>query len=100
MELVEVFKEYIKPELVVLIPVMYLIGLGIKKASIKDALIPFILGPVAIVLCGLYVFATSDIANAKDVATALFTAITQGILTAGASVYANQLYKQYLKKDE
>lgn len=85
---------YIKPELLILIPVLYLIGAGIKQLQIKDKLIPLILGAVSVLLCSLWVFATTDIDGSKAIATALFTAITQGALCAGASVYANQIVKQ------
>ena len=98
MDFTEIAKEFVKPELLVLIPVLYLIGVGIKNAAIKDKFIPFILGIISIVLCGLYVFATSEITGAKEIAMAIFVALTQGILTAGASVYFNQLYKQSQKK--
>ena len=98
MEVFEAFKEFIKPELLILIPVLYLIGIGIKKSEIKDKFIPLMLSIVAIILSGLYVFATSEITGAKEIAMAIFVALTQGILTAGASVYFNQLYKQSQKK--
>ena len=55
MELFEAFKEFIKPELLILIPVLYLIGVGIKKSEIKDKFIPLMLSIVAIILSGLYV---------------------------------------------
>ena len=98
MELFEAFKEFIKPELLILIKVLYIIGVCIKKSEVKDKFIPLILSIVAIILSGLYVFATSEIAGAKEIAMAIFVALTQGILTAGASVYFNQLYKQSQKK--
>ena len=98
MENLDVLKEFIKPELLILIPVMYIIGIGIKKSSIKDNFIPIILGVISITLSALYVFATSDIETAKQVAMAIFVSITQGILIAGASVYFNQIYKQLNKK--
>lgn len=98
MELFEAFKEFIKPELLILIPVLYLIGIGIKKSEIKDKFIPLMLSIVAIILSGLYVFSTSEIEGAKEIAMAIFVALTQGILTSGASVYFNQLYKQSQKK--
>ncbi len=97
MEMVEVIKEYIKPELFILIPVLYLIGMGIKKTPLSDTLIPFILGLTAVLLSALYIFATGDMHTAKDIAMAIFMAITQGILISGTSVYFNQLYKQYKK---
>ena len=88
------FEEYVKPELLILIPVLYLVGLAIKKSNIADKFIPFLLGVVGVFLSGLYLFATEDINGSQTVATAIFTAITQGVLVAGASVYANELIKQ------
>lgn len=92
-------KEFIKPELLILIPVLYVVGIGLKKSKLSDTLIPLILGGIAIILSAAWVIATSDISNLKDVANALFISVTQGILTAGASVYVNQLYVQSKKKD-
>ena len=91
------FMEYIKPELLVLIPVLYLIGVAVKNSKIADKFIPWILGGVSVALSALWIFATSFPANAADAALAVFTAITQGVLLAGASVYANQLVKQTRK---
>ena len=93
------FQEYIMPELLVLIPVLYLIGSAIKKSNLSDNLIPVLLGVTSIVLCGVWVLATAQLGTRQEVATAIFTAITQGILIAGASVYVNQLIKQ-AEKDE
>ena len=92
-------KELIKPELLILIPVLYVVGIGLKKSKLSDTLIPLILGGIAIVLSAAWVIATSDISTLKDVAYALFISVTQGILSAGASVYVNQLYVQSKKKD-
>ena len=92
-------KEFIKPELLILIPVMYVVGIGLKKSKLSDTLIPLVLGGIAIVLSAAWVIATSDISTLKDVAYALFISVTQGILSAGASVYVNQLYVQAKKKD-
>ena len=84
------YEDYIKPELLVLIPVLYLIGLFIKSTeNIKDKYIPLILGVVGVFLSLLYVMATEGLSL-----MALFTAITQGILTAGAAVYTNELITQ------
>ena len=93
------FTEFIKPELLVLIPVVYLIGMVLKKSKIPDRLIPFILGSISILICALWVCVTSDIKGIKDIALIAFTSITQGVLTAGASVYINQLYVQSKKKE-
>ena len=92
-------EEFIKPELLILIPVLYVVGIGLKKSKVPDTLIPLLLGGIAVVLSGAWVIATSDISTLKDGAYALFVAVTQGILSAGASVYFNQLYVQSKKKN-
>lgn len=89
------FIEYIAPELLVLIPVLYLLGTALKKSElVADKIIPIVIGSIGIVLALLYVIATCGFAL-----EGLFTGIVQGILCAGASVYANQMVKQ-LGKDK
>lgn len=88
------FQEFIKPELLILIPVLYLIGAGIKKSNIADKHIPLILGVVGVLLSVVYLLSTEPITSTQEVATAIFTALTQGVLCAGASVYVNQIIKQ------
>lgn len=90
--------EYIKSELLVLVPVLYIIGLGLKKSKTKDKWIPLVLGITSVTLSAAWVIATSQIANIQETAAALFTAVTQGVLVAGASVYVNQIYVQAQKK--
>ena len=95
MEIYELIQEFVKPELLVLIPVLYLIGTGFKKTTlIKDKFIPVILGLVGVLLTGLWVFATTPVSGAREIIRAIVTALTQGVLLAGAAVYANQVYKQ------
>lgn len=94
------FEDFVRPELLVLIPVLYLIGIAIKKSNLNDRWIPIVLGAAGVVLAGLYIFATTDMSGGKDAVMAIFVALTQGILTAGASVYANQIYKQLKKGGE
>ena len=93
------FEEFIKPELLVLIPVLYVLGIGLKKSKLPDNFIPLVLGGMAIVLSGAWVIATSDISTLKDAAYAMFVSVTQGILSAGASVYIHQIYVQSKKKE-
>lgn len=98
MDIIEMLKEFIRPELLVLIPVLYCIGAGLKKAqAFADKHIPIALGTVGIALAALWVVATSTIASPQDGALAVFTAIVQGVLVAGASVYVNQVIKQARK---
>lgn len=93
------YQSYIKAELLILIPVLYFVGIGLKKSKLSDKLIPITLGVVAIVLSAIWVIATADALGIKQIAAAIFTAVTQGVLVAGTSVYANQIYVQ-AKKEE
>ena len=93
------YQDYIKTELLVLVPVLYFMGIGLKKSFLPDRWIPIVLGSTAIVLSALWVFATTDISGIQECILASFTAVTQGVLTAGASVYFNQLYVQSNKKE-
>lgn len=95
----EILKEFVKPELLILIPVLYIIGAGLKVSKFKDNFIPVTLGVVGILLSTIYVFATTDISGNKDILMGIFISLTQGILVAGCSVYFNQIYKQLKKGD-
>ena len=99
-QIIEVLKQFIKPELLILVPVLYFIGMGLKKSEVfKDKFIPLLLGVVGMVLSAIYVLATSTFLATQDIFMAIFVAITQGILVAGASVYINQIIKQAKKKE-
>ncbi|MCM1307593.1 MAG: phage holin family protein [Butyrivibrio sp.] len=96
----EMILNYVKPELVVLAVVLYLIGLALKKAqAVKDKLIPLILGLAGIALALIWVLATSELGSAREILLAVFTAVVQGVLVAGLSTYANQIVKQASKED-
>lgn len=83
-------QEYIKPELLILVPCLYIIGVMLKGSTlIKDKYIPLVLGVCGIVLSLMYTVGLSGLSLAT-----VFTAITQGVLVAGTSVYVNQLIKQ------
>ena len=77
---------YVKPELLVVAVVLYFVGVFLKQAeTVADKYI--------------YVFATSTVTGGQEVAMAIFTAITQGILVAGLSTYVNQVIKQVSKEE-
>lgn len=70
----------------VLIPVLVIIGTMLKGTSkVSDKLIPIILLPIGVALAMCL--------NGANVQS-----VIQGILVAGASVYANQVVKQFNKE--
>ena len=87
------FTTYVKPELAVLIPALYGLGLVMKHTEkIKDNFIPAILTVVSLALSCLYVLGTEGVTT-----TSVFTAVVQGVICVAGAVYTNQLYKQSTK---
>jgi len=84
MEIMAEVVEFIKPELLILIPVLWIIGKAIKCSDAPNGNIPVILGFIGITLAGLWVMGYH----------AVFTAIVQGVLVAGIAVYGHHLYKR------
>lgn len=98
--MMEQIMNYIKPELIVVAVVLYFVGMWLKKAqAVKDKYIPLILGGIGIILCTIWVLATSTLGTGQEIAMAAFTAIVQGILVAGVSTYINQIVKQAGKEE-
>lgn len=85
--------DYLRPELLVLVPVLYCLGSILKKSPVKDWLIPYIL---CIAGCGLSFayLAGQGIGTWENCLTLLFSAFTQGVLAAACSVYVKNLIKQ------
>ena len=81
--------DYIKTELLILVPVLYAIGEFIKGSKINDKYIPLIIGGVGIVLSSVYVISVNGFSGMT-----IFSGITQGILCAGCAVYGDQIFKQ------
>ena len=88
-------KDYVKPELLVVAVVLYFIGIWMKQSeTIPDKYIPALNGVIGIAICAVYVAATCTCGTGQEVAMAVFTAVTQGILVAGLSMYVNQIIRQ------
>ena len=85
--------EYIRTELFVLVPVLYTLGLLLKKSPLSDWLIPFVLCGTGIVLSFAF-FAGSG----ETIGKTLFASVTQGVLCASCSVFANNLIKQFKQR--
>ncbi|MDR5587260.1 MULTISPECIES: phage holin family protein [Clostridium] len=81
------FMTYISQNALILIPALYIVGMIIRGTeSIPNKFIPFILLIIGIV-GGMLLLGFN------------INAAIQGILVTGATVYTNQLFKQYNKKE-
>lgn len=87
--------EYVYPSLGVLIPILYICGVAIKKSSIKDYKIPFILGIIGIILANIWLFAEKLPTDWHEALTTVLSGTVQGIICAACSVYTNNLVKQH-----
>lgn len=82
--------QYISPDLIIVVAVLYFVGKALKKVqTVSDNLIPFLLGFAGIIICGLY-----EVGTMGFCLEAMFAAVVQGVLCAGMSVYVNNLIKQ------
>lgn len=94
------WQEFIKPELLILIPVLNVLGLIFKTSSIKNKYIPLILGIISVAITLIWSFSTCGINEGiTDILKIIFISITQGTLIAGTAVYAHQLYTQNKKEE-
>lgn len=82
----------IKPELLFLLPVLYVIAEIIKRTPVKNWLIPFILWGVSVALVTAYLFCQAiTLEN-------FLAGLIQGTLIAMTTVGSNQLLKQATEK--
>ena len=89
------YLDFIRPELLILVPLLYVVGMMLKQAEfVRDNYIPLILGGVGVLIAICYVCGDTAMFSL----TAIATAVTQGILCAGVAVYGNQVFKQFTKK--
>ena len=83
----EMLKDYILDNALILIPVIYVLGMMLKGTEkVSDKYIPIILLPIGVILAMLIVGFNAS-------------GFIQGVLVTGVSVYANQLVKQALKEE-
>lgn len=79
-------------QVVAIVVICYLIGLGIKASNIKDELIPVIVGVCGGILGVVGMFVMPDF-PADDILNAIAIGIVSGLASTGV----NQAYKQLTK---
>lgn len=98
-DLVYGLKEYLSPELVFMIPVLIVIGKGLKRSTrINDSLIPTILSIVGIPIA-LITSLANKIEPMSDVQIVVWIlmSIGQGIFLGATAVGVHQLFKQHVE---
>lgn len=100
MEMLEIMKQFIFPELLVLVPALYVLGYALKCAQpVPDKYIPALLGVAGVTVAAIYMLSILNTVGVQAIAYTIFAAIVQGLLCAGGAVFANQLVKQAKKSN-
>lgn len=92
--------QFVKPELLLLIAVVWGLGLVVKASKIENRLIPLVLCVITALLAALWVYATSVITSPQELAMAVFVAVTQGVIIwLVAWVLYDKVVKPMLEKN-
>ena len=91
------FKEYLSPELVFMIPVLVVIGKGLKKSTrISDSLIPTILSIIGIPIALITSLASRiDPMNRIQIIVWILMSTGQGVFLGATAVGVHQFFKQH-----
>ncbi len=90
-EFLTLFNQYARSELMVLAPVLFIINKLLYESKVNNTRIPLISCVISITLCALYTLSISPLISVHSVLLAIFTSVTQGVLFAGASMFAGVL---------
>lgn len=91
------FKEYLSPELVFMIPILVVIGKGLKKSTrISDSLIPTILSIIGIPIALITSLASRiDPMNKVQIIVWILMSTGQGVFLGATAVGVHQFFKQH-----
>lgn len=87
--------QYIKAELLILVPILNMAGALLKSSTIKNKYIPYLLTILSILFCFMYEMIFHP--EQKGLYF-IFDSIIQGILISSLSVYNHQLFSQIQKR--
>lgn len=75
---IELIQQYIDPQLLILVPMLWGIGMAVKKSSIQNRFIPLILLTCSCTVTMLHLTSTKIIFDYEGISACLFAGITQG----------------------
>lgn len=99
-DMTALINEYIRSELLIIVPVLYIIAKNLDSSSISKRWIPIILMLISVVLAGIYTFSTVDISTVRNVLMALFSTFVQGVLLSGTTVFSGLLANSMKKTNK
>ena len=87
----QLINQYVKSELLILIPVLYILAKVLSNANVCKKNLALILLAISIFLSAIYTFATSTIPDWQGILLATFTSIVQGTLVGGSAIVGNSM---------
>lgn len=90
-DIVSLVNEYIRSELLIVTPVLYIIARIMENSHMNRERIPWLLLLISVVLAALYTFAASDVSSLAHILMAIFSSIVQGVLLSGTAIFGGIL---------
>ncbi len=94
---IETITEYIDPQLFIVVPMLWGIGMAVKRSKIENRFIPLILLLCSCSVVLLYLTSTKFIFDVGQITACVFAAITQGSVIW---LRAWLRYEKFLKEDK
>lgn len=89
---IQIFNNYARSELLILVPVLYIISQFLISSKVKNEKIPIIISIISIVLSAIYTLSIVSVISISTFLLAIFTSVTQGVLFAGATILGGILF--------
>lgn len=99
-DFVALLNQYVRSELLVVVPVLYILAKILSSSKVPNRKIPPILLIVSVTLAGIYTFAVMPVDNLKTILMAVFSTLIQGILLSGSAVFSGILGELMKAKKE
>lgn len=87
-DFVALLNQYVRSELLVVVPVLYILARILSSSKVANRKIPIILLLVSVTLAGIYTFAVVPVNDFKTVLMAVFSSLIQGVLLSGSAVFS------------
>ena len=89
---------FIKPEFLILVPVLFLIKKILKESFINNKMSCLIINLFSIFLTSMWTFATLSITCFKQILSAIFISVSQGILIVEGSGFLKKYISRYIQQ--
>ena len=90
-DFITLLNQYVRSELLVVVPVLYVLAKIFAASKVPNREIPLILLIISVTLARIYTFAVMPVNSLKTFLMAAFSTLIQGILLSGSAVFSGIL---------